>query len=77
MFNRNCCMKQMPCCEQKQCPVVEQTVTNCVEENIYHEVNQVCPFMVYIGRKRLFWVHNQDKLILSFLLDKLLLLKDF
>ncbi|MEG2250246.1 MAG: hypothetical protein RSD09_01565 [Bacilli bacterium] len=54
MFNRNCCMKQMPCCEQKQCPVVEQTVTNCVEENIYHEVNQVCPFMVYIGRKRVF-----------------------
>lgn len=41
MFN------QGKCCPPKiqECPITEPTVTNCVEENIYHEVPQECPFM--------------------------------
>ena len=36
MFN------QGKCCQPKiqECPITEPTVTNCVEENIYHEESQ-------------------------------------
>ena len=51
MFSNRCCsnrqfgmgfgMNQNSCCSEQ--PVVEPTITKCVEQEFYHEVPHVCP----------------------------------
>ena len=54
LFNKKCCerqngygygsmMNQQPMMEQ---PIMEPTITNCVEKEFYHEVPQACHFMI-------------------------------
>lgn len=53
LFNRNCgCNRQnmfnqpmMGCCPQPQmeAPIVEPTITKCIEKEFYHEVPHCCP----------------------------------
>lgn len=45
MFRRKCCMNEPmmnPCdpCDRQQQPIMEPTITNCVEREFYHEVPQ-------------------------------------
>ena len=53
-FNNNCCQKQNEswqqegsCCEmERQCgcgPIIEQPIERCIERNICHEVEHICP----------------------------------
>ena len=46
MFNNRC----MP----RQCPVVEPTVTNCVEETIYHNVEHIVPVHTHTIKKHIY-----------------------
>lgn len=47
LFNNRCCQRQnfmnqnmnMGCCSGQ--PIVEPTITKCIEEDFYHEVPQV------------------------------------
>lgn len=47
LFNNRCCQRQnfmnqnmnMGCCNGQ--PIVEPTITKCIEEDFYHEVPQV------------------------------------
>lgn len=57
---RNCCPRQNPCCcnRQTQCcnpqPVVEPTVTNCIEKEFYHEVEHVIPVHTHVINKHIY-----------------------
>ena len=50
MFN------QGKCCQPKiqECPITEPTVTNCVEENIYHEVPHIIPMHTHVIRRHIY-----------------------
>ncbi len=64
MFGRGCCNRQQgmfgmpqanygmsPCMEQ---PVVEPTITKCVEKEFYHEVPHVCPIHTHVVNKHIY-----------------------
>ena len=64
MFGRGCCNRQQgmfgmaqnnygmsPCMEQ---PVVEPTITKCVEREFYHEVPHVCPIHTHVVNKHIY-----------------------
>lgn len=64
MFGRGCCNQRQnmfgfgsnmagmnPCMEQQ---VVEPTITNCVEKEIYHEVPHVCPIHTHVVNKHIY-----------------------
>ena len=57
--NRGCCQNQnmMPnmCCKQR--PIIEPTITKCIEENFYHEVPHVCPIHTHKINKH-FYKHT-------------------
>ena len=47
-FNNSCCMneQQNNCCETERCgcgPVIERPIERCIERNICHRVEHVCP----------------------------------
>ena len=50
MFN------QGKCCQPKiqECPITEPTVTNSVEENIYHEVPHKIPMHTHVIRRHIY-----------------------
>ena len=40
-FNKNCCGgRQM---QQMEQPIIEPTITKCVEKEFYHDVQHCCP----------------------------------
>ena len=41
-FNNRKCGYDMP---MNNCPIMEPTIEKCVQKDIYHEVEQVSPFM--------------------------------
>ena len=64
MFGRGCCNRQQgmfgmsqnnygmsPCMEQ---PVVEPTITKCVEKEFYHEVPHVCPMHTHVVNRHIY-----------------------
>ncbi|MBQ9182064.1 MAG: hypothetical protein IJ134_05495 [Bacilli bacterium] len=64
MFNKkNCCQRQnmmfgmqpqMPmqsCCEQ---PIVEPTITKCIEKEFCHDVPHVCPIHTHVINKHIY-----------------------
>ena len=63
MFNKRCCndrqfgmgygmpMMQDGCPEQ---PVIEPTITKCVEQEFYHEVPHVCPIHTHTINKHIY-----------------------
>ena len=48
-FNNKCCQnswQQECCCNQDPCgcdPIIEQPIERCIERNICHKVEHVCP----------------------------------
>lgn len=48
-FNNKCCQnswQQECCCNQDPCgcdPIIEQPIESCIERNICHKVEHVCP----------------------------------
>ncbi|MDD3392825.1 MAG: CotD family spore coat protein [Bacilli bacterium] len=46
--NMCCCPQMDPCMEQ---PVVEPTVTKCIEKEFCHEVQHVCPVHTHVINK--------------------------
>lgn len=52
LFNKNCCCNRQGgfgfpmnngCCQQQmEGPVMEPTITKCIEKEFYHEVPHVC-----------------------------------
>ena len=48
---RNCCQRQNNCCDR---PVVEPTITNCVEKEFYHEVEHVVPVHTHVINKHIY-----------------------
>ncbi len=67
MFNRRCCndnrqngmgfgmpfgMQQGGCCNEQ--PVIEPTITKCVEQEFYHEVPHVCPIHTHTINKHIY-----------------------
>lgn len=59
LFNNRCCQRQnfmnMGCCGQQ--PIVEPTITKCIEEDFYHEVPHVCPIHTHKINKH-FYKHT-------------------
>lgn len=56
LFNKKCCNRQMdgfnqPMMEQ---PIIEPTITNCVEKEFYHEVPHCCPFHTHVINKHIY-----------------------
>lgn len=55
-FNNNkcCCQnnwQQEGCCNQEPCgcgPIVEPTIERCIERNICHQVEHMCPSIPYM-----------------------------
>lgn len=60
MFGRrNCCDRQMgyampmdTCCMEQ--PVIEPTITKCIEKEYYHEVPHVCPIHTHTINKHIY-----------------------
>lgn len=57
MFNRNwgrgmCCQPQMDCCERQ--PIMEPTITNCVEREFFHEVPHICNYHTHYVNKHIY-----------------------
>ena len=62
MFSNRCCcnnrgfgfgfMNQNTCCEEQ--PIIEPTITKCVEEEFYHEVPHVCPIHTHKINKHIY-----------------------
>ena len=45
-FNNNCCFEQTCCMQENNCgcdPIVEQPIERCIERNICHKVEHICP----------------------------------
>ena len=49
-FNNKCCCQnnwqQDGCCNMEQCgcdPIIEQPIERCIERNICHKVEHICP----------------------------------
>lgn len=48
-FNNKCCQQnawQEQCCMKDQCacdPIIEQPIERCIERNICHKVEHICP----------------------------------
>lgn len=51
---RNCCNTQPmdQCCRQQ--PIMEPTITNCVEKEFYHEVPHCCPIHTHVINKHIY-----------------------
>lgn len=47
---RNCCQRQNTCNR----PVMEPTITNCVEKEFYHEVEHVVPIHTHVINKHIY-----------------------
>ena len=59
MFNRKCCMRepmmnQNNCGCERQHPIMEPTITNCVEREFYHEVPHVCNYHTHVVNKHIY-----------------------
>ncbi len=64
LFNRNCgCNRQggfdmnmnNGCCQpQMEGPVMEPTITKCVEKEFYHEVPHCCPIHTHVINKHIY-----------------------
>ena len=66
MFGKKCCndrqnqmgfgmpfgMSQGGCCGEQ--PIIEPTITKCVEQEFYHEVPHVCPIHTHTINKHIF-----------------------
>ena len=63
MFSNRCCcnnrgfgfgfgMNGNTCCNEQ--PVIEPTITKCVEEEFYHEVPHVCPIHTHKINKHIY-----------------------
>ena len=53
-FNRNCgcgCNRQQPIMEQ---PIMEPTITKCVEKEFHHEVKHCCPIHTHVINKHIY-----------------------
>lgn len=52
---RNCCQRQNMGCAQPNCqPIMEPTVTNCVEKEFYHEVEHIIPVHTHVINKHIY-----------------------
>ena len=57
MFHRKCCNDQMnryDHFDRQQQPIMEPTITNCVEREFYHEVPHCCPFHTHVVNKHIY-----------------------
>lgn len=55
MFNKKCCMQQMPCmneCDRE--PIMEPVINKCVEREFCHEVKHCCPINTHIINKHIY-----------------------
>ncbi len=50
---QNCCNRQAECCN-RECHIMEPTVTNCVEKEFYHEVEHVIPVHTHVINKHIY-----------------------
>ena len=60
MFKKNCNHMQpdMCCCEREPmmnmgCPIIEPTITNCVEKKFCHEVEHIVPMHTHVVNKHI------------------------
>lgn len=56
---RNCCQRQNDCCDRQMgcCgmqPIIEPTVTKCVEKEFCHEVEHVIPIHTHVINKHIY-----------------------
>lgn len=42
-FNYNMGMNMNCCPEEYSCPIIEKPVEKCIQKDIYHEVEHICP----------------------------------
>ena len=57
LFNRNCgCNRQMPFASQPMMeqPIMEPTITKCVEKEFHHEVKHCCPKHTHVINKHIY-----------------------
>ncbi|MCM1370592.1 MAG: CotD family spore coat protein [Clostridium sp.] len=64
LFNNKCCNRQRgfgmnignPCCDrpQMESPIMEPTITKCVEKEFYHEVPHCCPIHTHVVNKHIY-----------------------
>lgn len=62
LFNKRCCCQMpqpmpqpgpgMDCCRPQ--PIMEPTITNCVEKEFYHEVQHCCPIHTHVVNKHIY-----------------------
>lgn len=64
LFNKNCCCNRQGgfgfpmnngCCQQQmEGPVMEPTITKCIEKEFYHEVPHYCPIHTHVVNKHIY-----------------------
>lgn len=64
LFNKNCCcnrqggfgfpMNNGSCQQQMEGPVMEPTITKCIEKEFYHEVPHCCPIHTHVVNKHIY-----------------------
>lgn len=58
LFNKKCCCERQMnmCCNQPMMeqPIMEPTITNCVEKEFYHQVPHCCPFHTHVINKHIY-----------------------
>ena len=55
MFNKKCCNNRImnPYDNYRQ-PIMEPTITNCIEKEFYHEVPHCCPYHTHVINKHIY-----------------------
>ena len=53
-FGRRCCCRRRPCCCPQPQPIVEPAVNNCVEKEIFHEVEHIVPVHTHVVNKHIY-----------------------
>lgn len=51
MFGKN---SRQNMCPQRDCPIMEQPITNCVEENIMHQVDHIIPIHTHVIKRHIY-----------------------
>lgn len=52
---RNCCQQEpMNFNSCRQQPIMEPTITNCIEKEFYHEVPHCCPIHTHVVNKHIY-----------------------
>ena len=50
-FNRNC---DCGCGRQMEQPIIEPTITKCVEKEFHHEIQHCCPIHTHVINKHIY-----------------------